>query len=111
MGKIKVQDRTGRHINALVSKMHKKGLSPRTCQYVLGILRSSLGQAVKWGLIVRSPAAVVDPPRGKREEVKVYTPDEARALLAAVKGHRLEALFTVAVALGLRKGEVLALKW
>ena len=44
-------------------------------------------------------------------EVQVLTPYDARRILEAVKGDRLEALFTVSLALGLRQSEVLGLRW
>lgn len=50
--------------------------------------------------------------RGKAQQERQFlTPDDARRLLAIVKGDRLEALYTVALALGLRKGEALGLRW
>jgi len=56
-------------------------------------------------------AAMVSAPRGTRLEPKVLTPEEARRLLDAARGDRLEALYSVALALGLRQGEALGLKW
>src|SRR5260370_12756259 len=50
-------------------------------------------------------------PRARRAEVRPFTPDEARAFLVAVQGDRLQALYTVALALGLRQGEALGLRW
>jgi integrase len=87
------------------------GLSPRTVQYLRAILRRALGQALKWGLVARNVVTLVDSPRVRRPEVEPFTPDQARAFLAAVQGDRLEALYTVAVALGLRQGEALGLRW
>ncbi|MHB9052871.1 MAG: tyrosine-type recombinase/integrase [Thermoleophilia bacterium] len=56
-------------------------------------------------------ATLVDPPRGARFKPTPLTLEQARAFLDAVKGDRLEAFYTVAVALGLRRGEALALRW
>lgn len=56
-------------------------------------------------------AAMVSAPRGTRQEPKVLTPEEARRLLDAARGDRLEALYSVALALGSRQGEALGLKW
>ncbi len=75
------------------------------------MLRRALGQALRWGLVQRNAAALTDPPRVCHPEVRPLTPAEARALLGAVRGDRLEALFTVALALGLRQGEALGLRW
>jgi integrase len=56
-------------------------------------------------------AAMVSTPRVMRREVPALTPANARILLEAANGDRLEALYSVALALGLRQGEVLGLKW
>jgi integrase len=70
-----------------------------------------LEQAYKWNLVARTVAKLVDPPRSKHTEIKPWTSDQARAFLDTVKGHRLEAFYSVALALGLRRGEALALRW
>lgn len=80
-------------------------------QYLHAILRRSLGQAEKWELVGRNVAKLVDAPRPARKEVKPFTPEQARQFLGAAKGDRLEALYSVAVSLGLRRGEALALTW
>jgi integrase len=87
------------------------GLSPRTVQGIRATLRAALSRAVKWNIVPRNVAALVDPPRGERTERQPLTPEQARCLLDAAKGNRHEALYTVAVALGLRQGEALALRW
>ena len=70
-----------------------------------------LGEAVREEVIVRNPAALVRPPATVREEVRPWSPEEASTFLRASVGHRLYALFAVGVALGLRRGELLALRW
>jgi integrase len=70
-----------------------------------------LTRAVKWGLLSRNPAALVDVPQSPTHEIRPFDPDQARQFLAATAGHRWEALFTAALALGLRQGEALALRW
>ena len=89
----------------------KNGLSPRTAQLSLVILRHALDQAEKWGLVARNVAKLVDSPRVKRHEIQPLTPEHARSFLDAAKGERLEALYSVTLALGLRQGEALALRW
>jgi integrase len=55
--------------------------------------------------------ALVDPPSVPHSEVKPYSLDEARVFLKAVRGRRLEARWVIGIALGLRQGEVLGLRW
>jgi integrase len=87
------------------------GLSARTVLYHRAVLRRALGQALKWGVAARNVATLVDPPRVERHEVEPLDVEQANTFLNSVRGHRLEALFTVALALGLRQGEALGLRW
>lgn len=66
---------------------------------------------MKLGLSERNPAAVVAIPRVETYENRPFTPAEARTFLGAIKGDRLEALYTVALTMGLRQGEALGLRW
>jgi integrase len=75
------------------------------------ILRTALNDAAKWNLVARNVASLVDPPRVPEREVEGLSPQDAKKLLAAVKGDRLEALYSVALAVGLRQGEALGLRW
>jgi len=93
------------------AKPQETGLTPRTVQHIHATLRAALEQATKWGLVQRNVATLVNAPRVQRAEVDPYTPEEARAFLSAVSGDRLEALYSVAIALGLRQGEALGLRW
>ena len=87
------------------------GVSARLCQHARVVLRVALQQAVKWDLVARNVAALVDPPRVVKREPQPLNPEQARALLVRSADHRLGALFAVAVALGLRLGEALGLRW
>jgi integrase len=87
------------------------GLSPRSVDYIRQVLKTALAKAVRWGLTTRNAAQLADGPRVESHEVQPFTPDEARAFLSAVRGDRLEALYSVALAVGLRQGEALGLQW
>ena len=73
----------------------------------------SLEQAVRWNLIPRNPAALADPPKVRKEEIKPLDPEQARTLLrvAGETGDRHEALYVLSPAAGLPMGEPLGLKW
>src|SRR5260370_9056484 len=86
-------------------------LSHQSLRYLRGTLRTALNQAVRRGLVSRNAAALVDGPRVQRFEIAPFTPVEALRFLSAVRGHRLEALYTVSLAIGLRQGEALGLRW
>ncbi|CAM5278282.1 Site-specific integrase OS=Streptomyces alboniger OX=132473 GN=CP975_29685 PE=4 SV=1 [Streptomyces alboniger] len=88
-----------------------KRLSPLTLAYIHSVLKSALEHAVREEEIPRNVARNVrtGTPRSRRFEP--LTADEARQLLTAARGHRLQALFELALHTGLRKGELLGLRW
>lgn len=86
-------------------------LSSGSVRYCLVVLRMALDRACQLDLIPRNVALLVDYPKVERAEIQPYSSEEAMKLLEACKGHRLGALFSVALAVGLRKGEALALQW
>ena len=87
------------------------GLTPRTVQHIHAILRTALEQALRWNLVSRNVATLVSPPRVRRNEFEPYTPEQAQQLLEALKTDRLAALYSAAMAVGLRQGEALGLRW
>jgi integrase len=91
-----------------------KSLSPRSVDYVHVTLQKALSQAVRDELIPRNVASGERPRSGRQggpEEARALSPAQARALLKAASGERNEALYVVAVHTGLRRGELLGLKW
>lgn len=86
-------------------------LAPRTVFHIRAVLRRALGQAVKWGLVSRNVATLADPPRVPDEEIRPLSTEEARRLLEQIAGDRLEALYVLALTVGLRQGELLGLRW
>jgi integrase len=102
---------TTQQVRAMLNEKQDSGLSSRTVQYLHAILRKALNVAWKDQVVARNVAALIDPPRVAAKEVQPLTTNEARAFLKAVETDRLEALFTVAISLGLRQGEALALRW
>jgi integrase len=87
------------------------GLSGTTVRHVHSVVSKALGQAVRWNLIIRNPASLVQAPRRAQHEMKTLSTEQARALLAAARGDRLEALYVLALTTGMRQGELLALRW
>ena len=75
------------------------------------MLRIALAQAVRDGLIARNVATLVRRPKARRRDGPTLNNEEARALLDALAGRRLDAVVTCGVALGLRLGETLGLQW
>ena len=98
-------------VSAWFRRHHAQGAGARTIQYARSVLRAALNQALRWELVARNAAALSDAPRHEPREIQPLSPEEAKTLLASVAGHRLEALITCAVGLGLRRGEALGLRW
>ena len=70
-------------------------LSARSVEHIHAVLRRALGQALKWGLVARNVATLVDVPRPTRTEVHPLSSEEARRFLEAIRGHRMEALYVL----------------
>jgi integrase len=87
------------------------GLSPRRVQYIRAVLRTALKQAVKWRSVTLNAAALAEAPRVERHEIQPFSVEDARRLLEASQDDRLAALYSVALAMGLRQGEALGLRW
>lgn len=111
LGHIQLAKLAPQHVRAFLKQKLADGLSPRTVQLSLVILRKALGQAVKDGLIARNVAKLVDGPRVERFNAKALSPERARQFLDAARGDRFEALYVAAISVGLRMGEALGLAW
>ncbi|MHC3459239.1 tyrosine-type recombinase/integrase [Streptomyces flavovirens] len=88
-----------------------KLLSPLTLTYIHSVLKSALEHAVREEEIPRNVARNVRTGTPRPRRFEPLTADEARHLLTAARGHRLRALFELALHTGLRKGELLGLRW
>lgn len=111
LGKKQIEKLTPANVQHFVNDKLQSGLSPQTIRHIIATLRAALSIAVRWQLVYRNVAALVTLPRIQKQEMKIFTPEQAKAFLESVKGHRLEALFIMALTLGLRRGELLGLHW
>lgn len=89
----------------------KGGLSPRTVRHHHVNLHTALESAVKWGLLSRNPADAVSPPRSQRPEWHTLSEDDIHTFLEAAKATPYYALFYLAIYTGMRRSELLALRW
>lgn len=111
IGTVPLQKLTAQHVQRLVNRMIAGGASPKTASCALGVLRTALNEAMRWGLVSRNVAALVRRPRVDRFEIQPLTPAEARHFLEVAASDRLGALYSVALTMGLRQGEALGLRW
>jgi integrase len=111
IGKLSVAKLQPQQIESWFRRHQEKGATARNIRYARTVLRAALNQARKWRMVNDNAAALVEPPRHRPKEIQPLTPEQARALLAAAKPHRLGAVVSVATAIGLRLGETLGLRW
>lgn len=111
LGKITLTKLTPQHVRSLMNAKTGAGLSARTVTYIRAVLRIVLGQAMLDGAVARNVAALTRAPKQERHEVQPLTLAEVKTFLGASRGDRDEALFLSAAALGMRKGELLGLRW
>ncbi|MGA7871090.1 MAG: site-specific integrase [Candidatus Binatus sp.] len=114
LGQMQLTRLDAQAVQALLDAKVKQGLSPGTVRHVRTLLRRALNVALKRKLVSLNVAALADelPPR-RKPEIKPLTEEQVRSLLVAAREHypRWEALFALAVRLGLRRGELAALRW
>lgn len=102
---------TPHHVRAMLTEMEKGGASLRLQQIAFGVLRLALKQAVRDGSILRNPSEAVDGPKAPRPIMQTLDVEQANRLLAAAEGDRLHALYTLALSVGMREGELFGLTW
>jgi integrase len=111
LGRVPLAKLSPQQVQQLMNRKLASGLSPRTVRYIRAVLRRALNQALKWGLVPRNVATLVEAPKSEACEIRPLDPHQARRLLEALRGDRAEALYSVALAVGLRLGEALGLRW
>jgi integrase len=87
------------------------GLAPRTVHHCHRVLKQALAQAVRWQLLSRNPADAADPPKVERATMTTYDLKQTGELIGAMRGTGLFIPTLLAVLLGMRRGEIAALRW
>ena len=129
IGRLRLQDLSATHLNSLYADLRTRGgtwqsaakkkqgadkpLSPKTVRNVHAILSKALNDAVDTGLILSNCAARAKPPRARSvsENVDAWTAEELTQFLASVRGDRLSAAWHLTAYTGVRRGELLGLRW
>src|SRR5712691_5674094 len=99
--------------SALLQEVPPSGrvISAKTVGNLHRVLRSALAQALRWQMIGTNPAAAAEPPRPRPPELAVIDAAGASRILASASGTRFEAPVAIAISTGMRRGEILALRW
>jgi integrase-like protein len=97
LGRVRLDQLTPMHVHRLLQTKAASELSPRTVQYILFVLRIALGRALRWGLVPRNVAKLVDAPRVPRYRGRFLLPEEAERFINVAESDRLGAVYTVAL--------------
>ena len=111
LGHIVLSELRADDVDNLLMSMAENGKAKNTMMRVRAILVMALKDAERRSLVMKNVAALTSTPAGPRRESRSLTLDQARLLLAASAGDRLEAAWTTMLLLGLRPGEVCGLSW
>ncbi|MCZ6873511.1 MAG: site-specific integrase [bacterium] len=112
LGHIALRDLPPEHVQRFYNERKKLGLSARTVRYLHTVLHGALTQAEKNQLVARNVSKLTERPPEERKDMHTYTMDQvAEQLLPAIKDERLFAVILLAFMTGLRRGELLALRW
>jgi integrase len=105
----------------LYGRLHREGgrkvkgearpLNPRTVGHIHRVLHRALSHAAQWGLVLQNVADVVDPPRVTTGEVQILRDEQVGELLKKLRGSPVYDVAALGVATGMRRGEMLALRW
>ena len=111
IGTIRLVDLEAPDVQRCVNAVVRSGRSAGTAKHVHKVLRVALAQAVRWEIVPVNVAKLVDMPTVRRQPVHPLTIDQARQFLASVEGDEREAFYVLALTTGMRRGELLALRW
>ncbi|MFC1947543.1 tyrosine-type recombinase/integrase [Chloroflexota bacterium] len=111
LGNIELAKLKPTHIQALYNQKLQSGSKPRTVKYLHTVLHVALNTALKWGLVMRNVADAVDPPRDHRTEMQTWNESELNQFLETSKNSPYYALFYTVLFTGMRRSEILALRW
>jgi integrase len=111
IGKAILRDLRTERIQKFYTSLVNQKVGVPTIQKIHKLLRSSLGNAAKTGMIVRNPVSYARPPSDPVSEMKILDESQVIHFLVSIIGHRWEALFHLAITTGMRRGELLGLRW
>jgi integrase len=100
-----------RMVESWLRERATSGISPTTVGHLRSILRRIFNVGVRWGWLARNVVESTEPIKRVAKAEHTFSGEQATRIMAALAGHPREALFTLYLALGLRRAEVLGLRW
>lgn len=111
LGDVRLDRLSGARLDDAYIAWLKQGLSPSSVHHLHRTLHRALAVAVRRGVLHTNPADRAEPPKVPRVRFPTLTVAQARAVLKTARGRRNEARWWLALVLGMRQGETLALRW
>jgi integrase len=112
LGRVRLAELKPAHVQRMVSDMERNGLSVSTSRQALSVLSGALKHAVRNEMIQRNPVSLVDwPSKARSNAARGTDPETVRRLFAEADKTRVGPLFRLAFTTGMRRGEILALRW
>jgi integrase len=98
-------------VQAFYTAKLAEGYAASTLRQMHIVIHQAVKTAMRHGMVARNVTELVDAPTAKREEMRVWTPEQARTCLNTVASTRLEALYRLTLSTCMREGELLGLCW
>ncbi len=111
LGRIRLTKLSVQDVQRVVNAQVEAGTGARTIQNTRGVLRAALSRAEREELVARNVAKLVDIPVYHRKPITPWTADQVTQFLATARDHRWFGAYVFLVTYGLRRGEVLGLRW
>jgi len=108
---IRLKDLNSGRIQELYDDLSKTGRGGRTIRAAHVVLHMCLEQAKQLGLVARNPAEFCRVPKSPKMEMSIWDEGQVNNFLVSIHGHKNENLYYLALATGMRRGELLGLKW
>jgi integrase len=111
VGPVPIQKLRAADLQTIYAAMARDGLADRTRLHLHRVVSTMLKHAAQWGAVARNVATMVDAPRVKAGELEILSPEQLKAALGSLRSPELRTIADVALGSGLRRGELLALRW
>lgn len=118
IGRLKLKDLKTMHLQKMYADLLKNGaiyrtggISPMSVRHIHGMVHRALQNAVRWQIIPRNVAQMVELPRVEKKETLVLTKEQVQQLVTAANGEELYILILLAVTTGMRYAEIVGLSW
>ncbi len=111
IGKAYIRELKPEQIQRFYNERKSSGLSARTIRNIHVILHEALDQAMRNNLVVRNVSEATTLPKQEKKEMRVLTPEEQNKFMSVLAKDKAGMIFKLDLATGMRRGELLALKW